>query len=700
VHLFVGDDPDAGTPPATLDATHPSLTDLVIDRDGSQLVTRALVEGGGSVCATELAPGETLIPLVTSSWYEPAGGAIKAGPQHVTYTGVDVGGDGALVGPGAFPSVPLVADLVPGGGSVEAGVHGYAITYVTAGGESLPGPVTSITVGFSSAPDATPTGTVAVGSGLPAPASLTYGVTFVTSAGETTIGPLGTAVATVAIGNAAAPGMAGNGPNATQGDLVPGHQYAYGVCWSTASGSSSHTEQTALVNTMNVVAQASTSGGGKASHILVDMPTGPPHAPWVHLYRVDQTAIPGNSLSDFRLVTSVSNSAPNSTIRFTDTVSSASIAGTAPPGATNTARPLGNVALTLIPKGAATAGVTGRRIYRRTGAGPLKLVTTIANNTATTFTDTVPDGSLGAAPPATSTAIAQSVQLSAISKGVSDVTARKLYRTAADVAPLKLLTTIADNTTTTYLDAAADSTLGAAPPTSDLSGLKQPEGATVAGATTLPVSGAGWARAGGGWVVIGNGQQVIRYTAISGNTLTGIPASGPGAITSTIAYNSSVTASPMLVGVPASGAGAVVYPIQKGDDLNLWIIVDDLDAQTLVAALFGTTGIIEELVQDRRLSATECRARGLAYLAERRDVQITVRYRCRDVNTRSGRLVTIDLPDAPYNLTAAFIVQSVRWHDFTPALPPLGDVEASSNRWSFEDLLRRISTKAEQAQDG
>ena len=94
------------------------------------------------------------------------------------------------------------------------------------------------------------------------------------------------------------------------------------------------------------------------------------------------------------------------------------------------------------------------------------------------------------------------------------------------------------------------------------------------------------------------------------------------------------------------------------------------------AALFtsaggGThSGIIEDVVQDRRLSATEARARGQAYLAERRDVTIRVRYRSRDLNTRSGRLVTIYLPADPHNLSATFMIQSVRIHDFTPALAP------------------------------
>ena len=50
------------------------------------------------------------------------------------------------------------------------------------------------------------------------------------------------------------------------------------------------------------------------------------------------------------------------------------------------------------------AGTTARRIYRSAvGGGQKKLVTTIANNTETTYQDAVPDGSLGADAPTLNT---------------------------------------------------------------------------------------------------------------------------------------------------------------------------------------------------------------------------------------------------------------------------------------------------------
>jgi hypothetical protein len=57
-----------------------------------------------------------------------------------------------------------------------------------------------------------------------------------------------------------------------------------------------------------------------------------------------------------------------------------------------------HVALSSLPLG--PTGTTARRLYRTTvGGSQLKLLTTLANNTATTYTDTASDGSLGANAP-------------------------------------------------------------------------------------------------------------------------------------------------------------------------------------------------------------------------------------------------------------------------------------------------------------
>lgn len=74
------------------------------------------------------------------------------------------------------------------------------------------------------------------------------------------------------------------------------------------------------------------------------------------------------------------------------------------------------VNLTAIPIGG--PGTTQRKVYRqKNGAGPYQLVTTIANNTATTFTDNIADGSVGASAPATDTAHSVSVAATAVAAG-------------------------------------------------------------------------------------------------------------------------------------------------------------------------------------------------------------------------------------------------------------------------------------------
>jgi uncharacterized phage protein gp47/JayE len=74
------------------------------------------------------------------------------------------------------------------------------------------------------------------------------------------------------------------------------------------------------------------------------------------------------------------------------------------------------VDLTLIPIGG--TGTTARKIYRqKNGTGNYQLVTTLADNTTTTFTDNVADGSLGANAPTVDTAHNVTVNATALNSG-------------------------------------------------------------------------------------------------------------------------------------------------------------------------------------------------------------------------------------------------------------------------------------------
>ncbi len=83
-----------------------------------------------------------------------------------------------------------------------------------------------------------------------------------------------------------------------------------------------------------------------------------------------------------------------------------SVGETLPGSASSTTAVVGTASLSAIPLGG--NNVIGRKIYRTVAGGStFLLVTTLSNNTATTYSDTLADGSLGAAPLTVSTADSQ-----------------------------------------------------------------------------------------------------------------------------------------------------------------------------------------------------------------------------------------------------------------------------------------------------
>jgi hypothetical protein len=405
---------------------------------------------------------------------------------------------------------------------------------------------------------------------------------------------------------------------------------------------------------------------------LEAIPIGDANVTGRHLYRRFNGAGPFLSLD------AILN---NTATTYTDTAPNARL-GTAAP-TVNTAY-LQQFPLTL-PIGAAL--VTGRKIYRTAAGGAtLKLAATIADNVTTSWTDTVPDASLGTTAPVSNTATANQVALSGIAVGAASVTARKIYRTAVNGSQLKLLVTIGNNTTLTYLDTAGDGVLGATAPTGDTSGLTQPQGQVNAGSATLPTASAGPFRASG-WVILGS--QLVRYTGISGNSLTGIPATGLGALITTVRYGDHVLAAPVLTGVTVLGGGALTAP--EGTVVYLWVQRDDLAAQAAMAARDGGDGIYEYLVQDERRGEPSITALCDAHLIAYKEPIATVTYASRDLKTRSGKPIAVDLVSPPIH--GQLVIQDVTIDeiDLTPGLAPRFTVTASSVRLSFDDLLRQLA---------
>lgn len=254
--------------------------------------------------------------------------------------------------------------------------------------------------------------------------------------------------------------------------------------------------------------------------------------------------------------------------------------------------------------------------------------------------------------------------LTNITPGPAGTTARKVYRTVVNGAQLQLQSTIADNVTTAITDHTPDATLGAFPPAA--------------------------ASVSGGWAIIGNGEQVIRYTGILGNTLVGIPPTGPGAIVAAIGYNSTITVAPLLRNVTG-----LTRALLKGARVHIWVQRDDLVAQAeLAASGHSGDGIIEHRLQDERRGEPSLIQLCDADLAQFSRPLVTVRYATHDVKTRSGKTVVVNVEMPPIHETLMIQEVTITEIGIAPNLPPRYSVVASSVRFSLEDMLRQLAISA------
>jgi hypothetical protein len=706
--------------------------------------TGVLAGGAGSLVGPGAAP--TVAPVAEArsgagieagthayaiSWYTAAGETLPSPPVTVT------------LGPLAPPAAGPTAGAPTVGTGPEPGLHYYALTFVTASGETTH--IGGAAVTTQPPPHLAPLGPTEAmlqqaAGGLANGVAYRYQTTIVTADGESLPGPAGAAITSQVPAppvwllddgaHGPAPAMGGAlDPTATytywltyviggtfESGVSPAFYYGMigwtSTVWpdgfrrsadarvtgrklyrSVANGSTPRLLATFNHNNATSYTDVTADGALGAARVgldpigtapgnqaVVSLPTtSDPRADERRLYRSDAGAA-------FRRLATIPDLAATEYLDSTASVASNPLAPTVDTsgGAPLCVVPLADVAI-------GPPAVTGRRLYRTAANAPLavgsfRLVTTIANNTATTYTDTLPDASLGAGLPATNTAVVGQVFLSQMATGPAAVLGRRLYRTTANSTALKLLGPIADNVTTTVLDGNPDSALSATvPPTADTSGLQQPQGQVTAGATVIPVAGTAPFAPTGGYAVVGNGEQVIRYTGVTAGSLTGIPASGPGALRATVAYNASITVSPALTGV-----SGIARALIDGEEIYLLVVRDDAAAQAALAAIEGGDGIIEHFVQDRRLSAAGATVTADAELALFATPEIRVTYTTRDPLTRTGKLVAINLP-APTNLVGSFLIQRVQLSRFhVPALAPLRTVQASSTRFSFDDVLRRL----------
>lgn len=666
LHFFVAAEPGDEPDPLVLGA---DFADFRLSADLTQVRTRVLVEGDGGTAVATLSAGDAVTPISQTLPFNVAGGLAKIGPNRVAYTGIHAGGAKAnTVGIGSGgtappnPPGPPTAQVASASQPGElSGAYQYAVTLELADGARSALGAASFPVTIQPAANPPATGAITYASPGPIRVGVTsvYATSFVDAAGrETAATPGGTALTGTVVANPST--QIGILP-VSGGTIAPG-QYTYGYAFLTASGETSSSGF-----------QSVTLAGIQTAVQLAVATSTDPRVRGRRIYRNSVGAVP-----PWRHVGDLFD---NTTTAFVDGNADAFLPVIILPQSSTANDP---IAAQVYPPTSPDPRVVGRRIYRKDGGGEFRFVTEIRDNVTTTYNDTVVGGGSGALAPNVNRITTGAVTLSAIPTGPPGTVRRRLFRTANAGSEYRELYAINDNTTTILTDTTPDANLGGSPlPSQGGTGAGAPP--TGEGSPTILVDTlAGFPPAG--WVVVE--EQLIRYASTStagGLFLTGIPASGPGAITAAIPAGTVVEASPALVGV------APVVPVTLGDAVQLIAQVDDVPAQTAMAAAEGGDGVIEHYIQDRRLSESGARARGLAELELFKAIELRLSYTTHDPKTRSGRTIHVDLP-APTNVVGDFLIQRVTLDDvsFAKNRHPTRAVEASSTRFSFDDVLNRL----------
>jgi hypothetical protein len=184
--------------------------------------------------------------------------------------------------------------------------------------------------------------------------------------------------------------------------------------------------------------------------------------------------------------------------------------------------------------------------------------------------------------------------------------------------------------------------------------------------------------------------QILLYSSISGGALRGIPASGAGAIIAAIASATTSTVTDLPCIILGSGLASA---LPAGTEVQLFVQRNDTAAQSSLSGLEGGDGIHEYLITDSSLTTVSaCQARGDAELALYASSIVSLKYATRDTHSRAGKTLTVSL-GAPTNISTTLRIQRVTVDQFDASgrLTPRYTVEASSVRFSLEDLLRQLA---------
>lgn len=187
------------------------------------------------------------------------------------------------------------------------------------------------------------------------------------------------------------------------------------------------------------------------------------------------------------------------------------------------------------------------------------------------------------------------------------------------------------------------------------------------GATSLAVDDTRFFSSTGGYALVGANQ--ITYTGKS-------VSEGPGNLT----------------GIPSGGAGSILISIGQGESVRVLGIQSSASGAATLTALIGTgDGYLEHSIEDGQLgdSAANQAATGDLALNSTFDKRIT--YKTRDIFTRSGKLISVDMTNSmtSRHITGSYKVQRVVIRDIevTRYRYPIREVEAGANR---QDLFTKL----------
>lgn len=150
-----------------------------------------------------------------------------------------------------------------------------------------------------------------------------------------------------------------------------------------------------------------------------------------------------------------------------------------------------------------------------------------------------------------------------------------------------------------------------------------------------------------------------------------------------------------LTGIPASGDGSITSAIGAGDTVTPEVQRDDVTAQGVLALLEGGDGVHEFVITDASIAtATDANTRGDAELALFKSPVTELAYATRDVATRSGKTVTVSL-GSPTSISVSLQIQQVTWSQFeVQGTYPLLTVKAAQTKFTLQDLLRKVTIAA------